>query len=1238
MTVPESPARRRRAAPQPIAGIEPDGRPPLTLLLGPAGAGKTEWALERFLQPDTRPLLIVSSPEQAQTRAVQIAARSGRPDAEIRSAILPFRSFATEIARSARQDGFSTIGRAFQRLVLADLCATAIDKDGFLGRMRSAPGFAAALAERIREWKLACLTPDLLEASAPEAALEMDDPVFAVKAQELARLFRAYETFLTRNRLRDEEDCLRLAAKAAAGTSPLLNNANLVLVDGFYRFNRAQRQLLAALAGRRQQGGRMDVEVAVTLPYAPCRPLLFAAPERTLRLLRAEFTTREIVLESRPADRPAPLALLSDRIFAPEPMQGSASRMATERHGSPVPSAFSVAIRDSGRGGNPTPKEAEALTIFDAPNPYVEAEMVARAFRRLYAEGGYAWSDFAIILRAMGDYAPILSAVFERYGIPLGADGPEILAENPLLKTLLHLFAVVRSGWQREDVLAFLKSSYTAPDKLAADALRRRARAAGVREGRERWLALVKDLPAAHPVASTLQEMACWDTRLTQERAAPDVHANWVREMIGAFGLEERIAACDTRPAIHVPAEISNRKAPTDSTSFFLGRENMGGRAERDRVALREALAVLEAVTEMARLSGRAALSFVQFSEDLMRAWQSASALGPSEGDVVRVIEPYDARERPLKVAVVMGLTERVFPRRITEDPFLRDEERVALRQGAGLDLEEQKARADDERFFFYLAVTAPAERLLLSFPRSSEESDTLPSFYLDEVRAVFAITESTDTVSESRMVTDNTEEHGLSVSSVTSASSVIQTKRVLRDRKREENLTPNTQRPPLTVSRTLTDVVPRPEEVVSAGDRLLAACAGLFDPDAEPVSREERLREAASLMQGCLAEETTAAVVRAVVASRRLPRLPRLEDAALCVDFAGKQPVYSVSELETYQRCPFQYLLRHVLRLRPEEEGASPRAQGTLLHAVLRRYFRQLSAGSALPTDLEAMRAELRQILEEIIEQESLDASPHRLRMIQRLLADALDGFAERETRFTPQFGMTPAHFELAFGLGMRPEGLEDEDEREITTDGPLSSIHDPASCQEPLWLSGPDGGPPVAVCGAIDRVDVDATGRRVLLLDYKLGKPPEHAEIQRGASLQMPLYLLAIERLFGKVGAVACYDSMRERGRRRFLRTEHVNLRQFSPLLPLDDGSAVKPLNRDQYEELVKTAETAAVQAARSIAAARIDATPGDYCRLCAYSDICRTTATSGHDGETIPASAIVSTRVDESMKENE
>src|SRR5207247_6938905 len=114
--------------------------------------------------------------------------------------------------------------------------------------MREAPGFIGALAERLREWKLACLTPDHLEAGAETVAAALDDPTFARKATELARVFRAYETFLLQNRLRDEEDGLRLAAARIADlTASPPDNAELFCVDGLYRFNLALRLLLSAI-------------------------------------------------------------------------------------------------------------------------------------------------------------------------------------------------------------------------------------------------------------------------------------------------------------------------------------------------------------------------------------------------------------------------------------------------------------------------------------------------------------------------------------------------------------------------------------------------------------------------------------------------------------------------------------------------------------------------------------------------------------------------------------------------------------------------------------------------------------------------------------------------------------------------------------------------------------------------------------------------------------------------------
>ncbi|HZP82337.1 MAG TPA: hypothetical protein VFB21_11920, partial [Chthonomonadaceae bacterium] len=310
----------------PEAHAEERLRPPLTLVLGPAGAGKTEWVLARFLNCDGRALLVVSSPDQAETRAAQIAARSGQSDKEVRGQIFSFHSLVAEIGKAAPDDGSRTIGRAFQRLILAELLPRTLRADDFLGRMLEAPGFVGALAERIREWKLALITPDALEQGATAASELLDDPHFPVKARELARLFRAYQTFLTQNRLHDEEDRLcRAAARVAENAAPLPYHADQLLVDGFYRFNRAQRALLAAIAGRGVALGKPEVAVAVTLPYDPARPLLFAAPERTLHHLRAEFATHEETLPPRLDIRPPVLSRLESGLFGGDPTSCSPS-------------------------------------------------------------------------------------------------------------------------------------------------------------------------------------------------------------------------------------------------------------------------------------------------------------------------------------------------------------------------------------------------------------------------------------------------------------------------------------------------------------------------------------------------------------------------------------------------------------------------------------------------------------------------------------------------------------------------------------------------------------------------------------------------------------------------------------------------------------------------------------------------------------------------------------------------
>ena len=75
-------------------------RAALTLILGPAGAGKTEWTLQRFQdcqQAGQPALLIVSSPQQALTRIDQLARRLDCAPAEIQSRIRTVRQVTGDL-------------------------------------------------------------------------------------------------------------------------------------------------------------------------------------------------------------------------------------------------------------------------------------------------------------------------------------------------------------------------------------------------------------------------------------------------------------------------------------------------------------------------------------------------------------------------------------------------------------------------------------------------------------------------------------------------------------------------------------------------------------------------------------------------------------------------------------------------------------------------------------------------------------------------------------------------------------------------------------------------------------------------------------------------------------------------------------------------------------------------------------------------------------------------------------
>ena len=64
---------------------------------------------------------------------------------------------------------------------------------------------------------------------------------------------------------------------------------------------------------------------------------------------------------------------------------------------------------------------------------------------------------------------------------------------------------------------------------------------------------------------------------------------------------------------------------------------------------------------------------------------------------------------------------------------------------------------------------------------------------------------------------------------------------------------------------------------------------------------------------------------------------------------------VYSLSALQRYATCPYQFLLGAIYRMRPAEDleplqRMDPLTKGSLFHAVQTEFYRRLKADGRLP------------------------------------------------------------------------------------------------------------------------------------------------------------------------------------------------------------------------------------------------------------------------------------------------
>ena len=395
-----------------------------TLLIGPAGSGKTTRCLEQaaaWLEAHpAHPGVVFLVPSSGYAEEVKRRLAALQGGAVLGVTCLRFRQAALEILRRHKP---SIRELSSARAALEADAVAAAEDFSMLRQVAGLPSTGESLAAFFTVARRYQVTPQDL--------LAMADRARSARADELAR---AYGTYLRRvASLLDPAEAPALAADLVRQGAALPFPCSLLIVDGFYDFTPVEEALLRALAERAER-------TICTLPYDPSRASLFASAGRT----RERLLSWGMVEESTGAPHrttPVSLAALERALFS----------------------------------GATQPCADSAVTFAEAASKRAEIELVAAEIARLTVEEQVGYDDIAVVFRDVQGYASLLPQVFAAYRIPFAFGEDLSLAATGPARHLSELVAYCAAGDDAEPPQSLLESCYG--DRLTAEqlAVQRRA-------------------------------------------------------------------------------------------------------------------------------------------------------------------------------------------------------------------------------------------------------------------------------------------------------------------------------------------------------------------------------------------------------------------------------------------------------------------------------------------------------------------------------------------------------------------------------------------------------------------------------------------------------------------------------------------------------------------------------------------------------------------------------------------
>lgn len=980
--------------------------------------------------------------------------------------------------------------------------------------------------------------------------------------REVETIYSTYTDLLGKNQFTEEDlDQLRALAVLRGVVDdrgvrvPWLANVELLIIDGFFDFTPVQGEILRQLIPRVS-------DVIVNLNHDDSNPEIFLPFQETIGQLQS-MATFDLVYTHDYTSPPGVLSQLRENLFNP--------------------------LRASDDVSDDPEFAAKEIRYLECGDRDTEIRTVVREVKRLVLTDNFDLADIALVVRERSRYANTIARVLAEESLPcnleLRVDAGDVPANRAALKLLTLLEGLTTDqeepATRISELADLIKSEYFRLSdaelrSLAnrfeedhgdlvksdlrlrvgywdADALENAFAYVGSDLTVSAWLTrahkLFTDLPGAAATREILNidagaqdrdtdiadnvenaEIVKLEDRGVEKKRRPsrDIHPAmlaWTALVVRRFAellyavpregkltdlRRELMKLLDRFGFSNQIADPARNATDEDQLPQVMLNFNSLEGLRRAFVAAIKSIEIAGNGTSTARLS--------TFLQEVHRSLGSQSQLfGTRDRNGLSVLEATDVRGLRFRAVFIAGLTEGGFPLTAGRDWIYPHEERDRLRE-YGLTLEDISPNTLlKEEHYFYQCACRATERLYLTRPLMLEDdTETVASYYVDELRRAIAPYKV-----ETEIVRRDYEGKNIDAASTTNEMKiglVRQQERHLHRGQREGLL------PQPRIKRLLT---------LARNDGFLSDAA---------LRRIEIERERCGPHYG---------PYDGIITNPDLLRLLKLK--------FGPDFVHSASGLSTYGNCPYRFFAQRVLRLEPRGEAALDLQAidaGKLLHDILRRFFERHRREPLHKLDRKKLQAELATIADKVFDEHERVVPPLNKqiwkidREIRKILLDQVLLYELEIQEAAEQEQVLPAYFEVAFG-GMK------------------SAAKDPDSKDEPLELTRETfvGEETIKISGQIDRVDV-ARDNTVVAYDYKLSTGSNRWDMISGRSLQLPIYLEALEKLIlpdqpiagGGYYIIRGAQDRRNKGLYRASQIDYLRLRAKNSVFTDDDWKEIR------------------------------------------------------------------------------